>query len=250
MLLALDTAHLDELLGRPVIGPRFSFVVSDERQQEIETAFLAGHPPHRAPETRKFLLFVAACYRRIESLLIPEARRLLELHELDADGQSPDPRQVATVRKKLNATARRPIPGAKPGRVGACAAASEPVGWLLLGAHDTDWERVLDAIDEAVQRDAEYAGGPDGEGPHQAALLRDVLGTPYAPFQFNPIWRTGTVLSLAGQMYEARDFSAMPILADALQDAGCDSVDILNHCRGPGPHVRGCWVVDGVLGLS
>jgi hypothetical protein len=49
-------------------------------------------------------------------------------------------------------------------------------------------------------------------------------------------------------MYEARDFSAMPILADALQDAGCDNDDILDHCRGPGPHVRGCWVVDLVLG--
>jgi hypothetical protein len=47
-----------------------------------------------------------------------------------------------------------------------------------------------------------------------------------------------------------RDFSAMPILADALQDAGCDNDDVLNHCRGAGPHVRGCWVVDGVLGLE
>jgi hypothetical protein len=49
-------------------------------------------------------------------------------------------------------------------------------------------------------------------------------------------------------MYEARDFGALPILADALQDAGCDSADVLDHCRGPGPHVRGCWVVDRVLG--
>ena len=47
---------------------------------------------------------------------------------------------------------------------------------------------------------------------------------------------------------EAREFGAMPILADALQDAGCDSDDILDHCRGDGPHVRGCWVVDLVLG--
>jgi hypothetical protein len=49
-------------------------------------------------------------------------------------------------------------------------------------------------------------------------------------------------------MYESRDFSAMPILADALQDAGCDNADILAPCCGPGPHVRGCWVVDLVLG--
>ena len=55
-------------------------------------------------------------------------------------------------------------------------------------------------------------------------------------------------MSLARQMYDARDFSAMPILADALQDAGCDKEDIPNHCRGSGPHVRGFWVVDLVLG--
>jgi hypothetical protein len=48
-------------------------------------------------------------------------------------------------------------------------------------------------------------------------------------------------------MYASRDFSAMPILADALQDAGCDSDDVLNHCRGEDSHVRGCWVVDLVL---
>ncbi|MDY3557619.1 hypothetical protein R5W23_000146 [Gemmata sp. JC673] len=63
-----------------------------------------------------------------------------------------------------------------------------------------------------------------------------------------PEWRTETVLALAREMYESRDFSAMPILADALQDAGCNNEDVLNHCRGPGPHVRGCWVVDLLLG--
>ncbi|WP_232069797.1 hypothetical protein [Gemmata massiliana] len=56
------------------------------------------------------------------------------------------------------------------------------------------------------------------------------------------------MLTLAQQVYESRDFSAMPILADALQDAGCDNIDILDHCRGSGPHVRGCWVVDLILG--
>jgi hypothetical protein len=65
---------------------------------------------------------------------------------------------------------------------------------------------------------------------------------------FDPAWHTSTTVALARGMYESRDFSAMPILADALQDAGCDSADILGHCRGPGPHARGCWVVDLVLG--
>jgi hypothetical protein len=80
------------------------------------------------------------------------------------------------------------------------------------------------------------------------AVLRDVFGNPFRPVSFDPAWRTSTAVALAAGMYESRDFGAMPILADALQDAGCDSEDILNHCRGGGPHVRGCWVVDLVLG--
>jgi hypothetical protein len=84
----------------------------------------------------------------------------------------------------------------------------------------------------------------------QTALLRDTFGNPFRPVSFDATWRTDTAVSLAMQMYESRDFGAMPILADALQDAGCTSEDILNHCRGPGPHVRGCWVVDFVLGKA
>jgi hypothetical protein len=83
----------------------------------------------------------------------------------------------------------------------------------------------------------------------QAAIVRDVYGNPFRPVAFDPSWRTSTAVSLARQMYEAREFSAIPILADALQDAGCENDDILKHCRDPhGVHVRGCWVLDLVLG--
>jgi hypothetical protein len=78
----------------------------------------------------------------------------------------------------------------------------------------------------------------------QIQILRDIFGNPFRPVVSSPEWRTDTVLSLARQMYELREFSATPILADALQDAGCDNDDILNHCRGDGLHVRGCWVLD------
>jgi hypothetical protein len=66
----------------------------------------------------------------------------------------------------------------------------------------------------------------------------------------NPYWLTSTVVSLAQQMYDTRDFSAMPILADALQDSGCSNETILEHCRRPGPHCRGCWVCDLCLNKS
>jgi hypothetical protein len=95
-------------------------------------------------------------------------------------------------------------------------------------------------------------GGPtwaEAEAKH-ASLLRDIFGNPFRPVTFSPSWRTDTAMSLAKQMYDSREFSAMPVLADALQDAGCDNDDILSHCRGAGPHVRGCWVVDLVLGKN
>jgi hypothetical protein len=80
------------------------------------------------------------------------------------------------------------------------------------------------------------------------SLLSDIFGNPFRPLSFTPDWRTPTVSSLAQAIYGERAFDRLPILADALEDAGCDNADILNHCRQPGEHVRGCWVVDLILG--
>ena len=83
------------------------------------------------------------------------------------------------------------------------------------------------------------------------ALLDEIVGNPFRPSVIDPVWLSwndGTVRKLAGCIYSDRAFERLPILADALEDAGCDSADILSHCRGPGPHVRGCWVIDLLLG--
>jgi hypothetical protein len=91
---------------------------------------------------------------------------------------------------------------------------------------------------------------PGGENRFQprCTVLRDIFGNPFHPVAFSPDWRTSTAVLLARQMYDSRDFSAMPILADALEDAGCDSAGLLTHCRDPQqPHARGCWVVDLLL---
>jgi hypothetical protein len=84
----------------------------------------------------------------------------------------------------------------------------------------------------------------------QAMRLRDIFGNPFRPGTVDPAWLTSTVVALARSVYDERAFDGLPILADALQDAGCDSADVLDHCRGPGPHVRGCWVVDLLLGKT
>jgi hypothetical protein len=77
--------------------------------------------------------------------------------------------------------------------------------------------------------------------------IRDIFGNPFRPLTINPSWLTSTVLALASGIYSEKAFDRMPQLADALQDAGCDNEDILNHCRQPGQHCRGCWVVDLIL---
>lgn len=87
-----------------------------------------------------------------------------------------------------------------------------------------------------------------GEWKVQGDLFRDIFGNPFRPVTLDPEWLTSTVTALARHMYDSLDFTAMPILADALEEVGCENADILSHCRGPGPHVRGCWVVDLVLG--
>ncbi len=86
------------------------------------------------------------------------------------------------------------------------------------------------------------------EGTFQANALRDIFGNPFRPITLNPAWLTSTVLALAQGIYSEKAFDRMPILADALQDAGCDNEDILNHCRQQREHVRGCWVVDLLTG--
>jgi hypothetical protein len=87
-----------------------------------------------------------------------------------------------------------------------------------------------------------------GEERGQSGLLRDIFGNPFRPPAFDPRWRTADVLALGRGVYEDWAFDRLPLLADALLDAGCDNEDVLAHCRNDGPHVRGCWVVDLALG--
>jgi hypothetical protein len=107
---------------------------------------------------------------------------------------------------------------------------------------------VASAIDQLISS-SRYRWETEN-GSYYGSLARCIFGNPFRPVAFNPAWRTDTAIALARQMYDSRDFGAMPILADALQDAGCEDEQVLNHCRDAGPHARGCWVVDGVLGKA
>lgn len=202
---------------------------------------------------RKLRLFAVTCCKDIWANLTDErSRKAVELAERHAD----------------DALGRGELDGGRSGAQGAfqdaitpeCYEAGEPQTTECAGA----WAAALTlapVAQEVAPRIAYLAANAvklaPGADPdvsflqaclQQCALIREVFGNPFRRVAFDPAWRTDTAVSLARRMYDARDFSAMPILADALQDAGCDNDDILAHCRGPGPHVRGCWVVDLVLG--
>jgi hypothetical protein len=91
------------------------------------------------------------------------------------------------------------------------------------------------------------AGGQAAERRYQAELLREIVGNPFRPIAVDRsclTWQSGTVPNLAQALYEEHRFADLPILADALEEAGCSATEILSHLRGQGPHVQGCWALD------
>ena len=111
------------------------------------------------------------------------------------------------------------------------------------------WAAASDSWWDAVEA-ARFSGDTPKLLRLQCDLVRCVFGNPFRPVVPDPVWLTSDVVLLASGVYEEKAFDRLPILADALQDAGCDNHDVLQHCRGVGPHTRGCWVVDLVLGKS
>ena len=125
---------------------------------------------------------------------------------------------------------------------------------IVVGTNEYRFEfpPLLEAVDDIAQLTVNYCSfiGTYHMRTTNLSLvgvLRDIYGNPFRPVILNTSWRTSTVVALANGIYEEKAFDRIPILADALQDAGCDNDDILNHCRQPGEHVRGCWCVDLIL---
>ena len=170
--------------------------------------FLGGNARKRGRASHRSLwLFIVACFQRRGRSLDPDIRRAVAMTERYVEWQATD-EEMREYNSEINARS---------------------------------------SAEHAIKHCRAKASNKRKEVQAQAHLLREVVGNPFRPVTFAPAWRTDTVLVLARQIDESRDFSPMPILADALQDAGCDNEDVLNHCRGPGPHVRGCWVIDLIL---
>jgi hypothetical protein len=102
---------------------------------------------------------------------------------------------------------------------------------------------------DASVRDDAFCWAFRTEMAAQWRLLRNIFH-PFRRVEVDPRWLTSNVVDLARTIYMERCFDRLPILADALMDAGCTDEEMLKHCRSEGPHVRGCWVVDLLIGMS
>jgi hypothetical protein len=200
-----------------------------------EERWLAGCEPEAmlefvAPRAgdRKLRLFAVVCAQGYANRL-PTVDELIRVAERYADGDATWA-ELAAVRKRADRLARdatRLRAALSGGAVQHAAAVANPSA--LLAARTVRRWRI----------DAPEA---------QARSLADIFGNPFRPVAVEPSWLTSTVVALAEGIYRERAFDRLPILADALMDAGCDDGKMLDHCKSERPHVRGCWVVDLLTG--
>ena len=199
-----------------------------------------------AVSERKARLFAVACCRQLWGKLGSAGRKIAEVAELYADelaSKETEPwfgRVVAWVSSWKQRRQLESLQQQVEQEFG-----SDLVSWTLREMHE---EPLCMGASLFAYLASSFANDLGLAQKVQATLVREILGNPFRPVTLNPAWRTSNVTALAHAIYDDRAFDRLPILADALEDAGCDNADILNHCRQPGEHVRGCWVVDLVLG--
>jgi hypothetical protein len=205
------------------------------------------HLGRRASERKKSLL-AAACFRRIWRLLpTQESREAVEVLERFAEGE-------ATADEWAAARGRAWQAFLAWGRVtdrGGNITGETRAGAAVTKGHVHDM--VIEAADATAlaKVGTSERASSEPEERAQCDLVRDIFGNPFRRVAVDPswlAWNDGTVVKLAQGIYEQRAFDRLPVLADALEEAGCTNTDILGHCRGRGEHVRGCWVVGLILG--
>lgn len=192
---------------------------------------------------RKLRLFAVACCRRLGPLLQdPRITTALDVAERHADGAATQADLEAVLRgAALAQRAQR-----RKALLFAYAAVMDACGPGGLGAAEKAAWAAAAADSRATYGERLRRTRPDLYAS-LAALLRDVLGNPFRPVAVDQSWLTPAVVRLAQSIYDGRAFDRLPILADALEEAGCTHAEVLGHCRQPGTHARGCWVIDGLL---
>jgi hypothetical protein len=177
---------------------------------------------------RKLRLFACACCRMAWDWLYPLERDAVALMERVAEGRADEGERAAAyeaTRRQFDQQSRDCTP-------------------MALDLLDRDARFGADAALLLLSVDPHEA---TAQGSAWCQIARDIFGNPFRPVAVDPVWLTSTVVQPAEGIYQDRAFDRMPILADALEDAGCTDRAILDHLRSPGPHVRGCWPVDLLL---
>jgi hypothetical protein len=208
---------------------------------------------HLEVSERKLRLFYSACCRHVLPL-VPDLdiTRLIEVGERFADGLASED-ELAAAKKSADALLQHCRSARREVDTWVALALSSCLGEVWVNGKQTAVQAALAASEmkRAPLVDGNLPLDPL-ESQGQANLLRCIIGPlPFRSVATDPLWLTGndgTVVNLAQGIYEERAFDRLPVLADALEDAGCHNADILAHCRQPGEHVRGCWVVDLLLG--
>ncbi|HEX5270305.1 MAG TPA: hypothetical protein VFW33_07460 [Gemmataceae bacterium] len=217
---------------------------------------------------RKLRLYAVACCQRLTSLLPDErSRNALEVAARYADGRA-DEDELGAAHAAARAAAVMNNPAFADERVSVAGGLFVAAGRSQLLAAEAAVEasgpvtRVTEAASLAERAaveasfDSHHAAlWADAIGAAaRAALLRELFGNPFRPSAPLPpavlAWNGATVRRLAEDISERRDFGRLPILADALLDAGCDDEELIRHCRSAEPHLPGCWALDFILGKS
>jgi hypothetical protein len=200
---------------------------------------------------RKLRLYAVGCCRRVWRLMTDErCRHAVEVAQRFIDGRVAAAElsaagQVVAAAARLAGGAGSPAQHATHALGGAAWAATRESAWVA--AWDAAWDARMAARDGVAGADWEK------ERLWQAGLLLDLFGNPFRPARVEPNWLLGddgVVRKLAQVIYDEDRFGDLPILADALEEAGCACPEMLGHCRARQPHYRGCWVVDAVLGFA
>ena len=207
---------------------------------------------------RKLRLFAVACCRRLPSSVIrPENGGLVDLAERHADGLLPLSALVAASGGVAGmSTDTWPIPEGDHlayARTDAAEAIGACLGANPFRAAENAATSVSYAVADLCFSDMdgqEWSDAERKEAAAQAGLLRDLFYDLHRPPPFHRVWLSHDVMSLARVIYDEQNFERLPALADALEKTGCKAPALLDHCRRPGPHIRGCWVVDLILGKN
>ncbi len=219
---------------------------------------------------RKLRLFGCACVRRIwDVLVLDELRQAVIVSEQYSDRKASDSvlekaqEAVKAARTLTHEHLARQDVGEAPfdpegigEGVGTPAVQRVTYALLYLLIPRNLKSHITHAVTELHMAEASHRANDKGYADldtqraisvAHAVILRDIFGNPFHPIDFPKSWRTKTITSLAQAIYDNLTFEKMPLLADALEEAGCDNETVLDHCREGATHAKGCWVVDAIL---